>query len=337
MALAVVAVVGLAVDAQVAAASAQKPGLSVSVKLGPVTVKTDASTNGLDAGVSTPPASVDATVDPTSSTAPVPATVDSSTPVADIAVTATVGPTVQVDASASTPVGSAAVQTGTSNGIDASVQVKTPVTTGKVAATAASGKVRATTKISTAIGDVNTAVDVSTPAPSNGSTAAAAQAIEPLRAVPQAVTTHAASSVVQHVRQKAHPLATSRPPAPRRSAHSKAGSLALSATSTASASLLDSVGAFGHAVASGSGSLLGAFLVAEGTPLTQDASERAPRPQPGSGSPGGATGSGPSTTVFFVILSALLMLAAPFVGRWLRPSIGLALQPAFASLPERPG
>jgi hypothetical protein len=38
-----------------------------------------------------------------------------------------------------------------------------------------------------------------------------------------------------------------------------------------------------------------------------------------------------------VILSALLMLAAPVVGRWLRPAIGMALQPAFASLPERPG
>ena len=58
---------------------------------------------------------------------------------------------------------------------------------------------------------------------------------------------------------------------------------------------------------------------------------------PGTGGASGASGSGLSTAGFFAILTAFLMLAAPIVGRWLRPSIGLALQPACASLPERPG
>jgi hypothetical protein len=54
-------------------------------------------------------------------------------------------------------------------------------------------------------------------------------------------------------------------------------------------------------------------------------------------SPGSALGSGISAAGLFAILSALLMLVAPPVGRWLRPAIGPAWQPAFASLPERPG
>jgi hypothetical protein len=58
---------------------------------------------------------------------------------------------------------------------------------------------------------------------------------------------------------------------------------------------------------------------------------------PGTGGASGASGPGSSTAGFFAILTAFLMLAAPIVGRWLRPPVGLALQPAFASLPERPG
>jgi len=64
---------------------------------------------------------------------------------------------------------------------------------------------------------------------------------------------------------------------------------------------------------------------------------RRPVAMPGTGGASGASGSGLSTAGFFAILTAFLMLAAPIVGRWLRPSIGPALQPAFASLPEHPG
>jgi hypothetical protein len=64
---------------------------------------------------------------------------------------------------------------------------------------------------------------------------------------------------------------------------------------------------------------------------------RAPAAAPTSGGASGASGSGLSAAGFFAILTAFLMLAAPIVGRWLRPSIGLALQPAFSSSAERPG
>jgi hypothetical protein len=290
VALVVVAVVGLAVDAQIATAGSSQPkksnpGLSGSVDLGSASVTADVSTAGAEASadVSTLSASVDTTVDVSPTAAPVSATVDASSPVAD-ASAELAAPTVEpprVKARASTPLGSASLGDDTAKSLDKPIQATRRVVSGGTRVTTDSGRIRVSPTISTPVRRVQTAVEH----------ASTGESPKPAVARPQA--------------------AKKAPQSPL---------LAPSAASTLSP-------------------VVGTL---EPTPAANAAppaavSESKPVPAPASDGSSGAFGSGISAAGFFAILSALLMLAAPIVGRWLRPSIGMALQPAFASLPERPG
>jgi len=303
VALVVVALVGLAVDAQVAAAgdsNSTTPGPSVSVDPGSASVTTDVSTDGSDASVdvSTPSTSVDATVD-SSSTAPVSATVDVSIPVAEASaeVAAPTGDRPRVKAKASSPLGSATVQADTSKGTVTSVRVATPIR-------------RATT-----VAGVSS--------PSVEGSAGVVSRVERARAG-AAVSL---GTVAQPTRMKV-----------------RTGASAPLASAAGKKAPVNSVFAPKMVPAPLSGVSLGGSpppaieRLAEAAPAAiVIPEERGSAPAPASGGPGGAIGSGISTAAFFAILSALLMLAAPIVGRWLRPATGMALQPAFTSLPERPG
>ena len=184
VALAAVALVGLAIGAHSAAAGSKKPGVSISVDLGPASVKVDTSSGGADASVdvSTPAATVDAAVD-SSAQAPVSAPVDTSTQVAG----ATVDVADSSAATVSTPAGSTTVRADTTKGVEASV--KSSVASGKAAVSA--GKAHADTKVSTPTESAGTAVQAASVGASNeGSPAVAlpprtAGTAKPVR--PQAV------------------------------------------------------------------------------------------------------------------------------------------------------
>jgi hypothetical protein len=279
VALVVVALVGLAVDAQIAAAGSpplKKPNPGVSVDAGPVSVTADASTDGAGASVdvSTPAVSVEAAVDPSS-----PATVDVSTPVAGASahVAAPTGQTPHATAKALRPLSSARLR-APAKSVAEPVQVTHPVVTGGMPVTTEPARVRPTPTISTPVRRVRTAVE-------RASTGGSPK--------PAVARPHAAKKAPQS------PL------------------LAPNAVSTLSP-------------------VAGALETAPAATVTHRLRGSAPGPASG-GSGGGVLGGGISPAGPFVILSALLMLAAPVVGRWLRPAIGMALQPAFASLPERPG
>jgi hypothetical protein len=306
VALVVVALVGLAVDAQVAAAGASKsknPGASVSVDLGSASVTTDVSTDGADASVagSTPSTSVDATVE-SSSTAPVSATGSASTPVAEASaeVATPTGEPPRVKAKASSPLGSATAQADTSKGTATSVQVATPIRRAKTAVAVSS----AATSVEGSAGVVS----------------------RPERA--QAGAAVSLGNVAQPTRTKGRTGASFQARAPLAPAAGKKAPLnTVLAPRTVPAPLSGVLGSPPPTTE----------RLAEAAPAaTVIPEKRGSAPAPPSGGPGGAIGSGISTA-FFAILSALLMLAAPIVGRWLRPATGMALQPAFASLPERPG
>jgi hypothetical protein len=164
----VVALVGLAVDAQIAAAGSSEPkksnpGLSGSVDLGSASVTADVSTAGAEAtaDVSTPSAAVDTTVDVSPAAAPVSATVDASGPVAEASAEVTV-PAVEpprVKARASTPLASTSLGDDTGKSVDKPVQVTRRVESGGTPVTADSGHIRVTPTISTPVRHVQTAVE----------------------------------------------------------------------------------------------------------------------------------------------------------------------------------
>jgi hypothetical protein len=323
--LVAVALVGLAVGAHSAAAGSKKPGISISVDLGPASVKVDASSDGANASadVSTPAASVDATVD-SSTQAPVSATVDASTPVG--------GATVDATTSASDPSATAAPVR-----IEAKAQVKSPLASGKVAVSTRSGHVEAAAKVSAPVGRARTAVHATTAGPSNaGSPAIATSAATAAPAV-----TRAASTPAPAVRPRAHRellVAAPRAKATVTPAAAPTSSRGRLVDSRPASKPLSGIGAsFPASTRPASEAVPGATGNAPVAASTWSAPTPRPASEPASGGPGGASGSGLSTVGFFAILTALLMLAAPVVGRWLRPTLGLALQPAFASLPERPG
>jgi hypothetical protein len=325
MALVVASLVGMVVAAHDAAAASSQPkvpGLSISADLGPVSVDANVSTAGTDASVdvATPAASVDATVAASSTAAPVSATLDASTPVGGAAVdatassgglTSTAGP-VHVEAKAKSPLGSTTVKADTTKGLDASAQVENRGTNGKLAVRAGSGEVAATTRVSTPIANAKTAV------------------------VHPATPWHAAATPgPKRVSQHKDPVEAARvKPALTRDAATKALQSPPVAVSAASTPLPDISNIVAGSPRAGTEQRFGAAPAAAVAPSSP---EQGPAPAPVTGSPSGAAGSGLSTAGFFAILSALLSLAVPLVGRWLRSTSGLALQPAFASLPERPG
>ncbi|HZQ65377.1 MAG TPA: hypothetical protein VFA66_09165 [Gaiellaceae bacterium] len=351
VALAAVALVGLAVDAQVAAADSSPPGkrgLSISVGIGPIKADVSTGSSGASVAVSTPAASTQATVESTSET-PVSAAVDTTTPVADAAVNATVAPVaapagddpaaggLQVDVQASTPIGSASVHAGASTTVDASVQATTLVAGGGIAVSAGSGRVGAATKVSTPIGRVRAVVAAPAQAGSNDVPAApVARGAATIAPAPHTARVPGPSSVVRDASRKVHSVAPPAPQAPilRTSAPKVFSLLTERAAPSAPpvavappAPLFPATGAHPF----------GAFPAAAGDAIASDDVDRGPVPRRAFGDPEGALGSGLSTAIFFVIVSALLMLVAPLVGRWLRPACGASLRPAFASLPERPG
>jgi hypothetical protein len=314
--LVVVALVGFAVAAHSAAAGSGQPknrDLSLSVNLGPASVTADTATDGTAAGVdvSTPSASVDAAA---STQADISATADASSPVGEAAVQASASTTdagvpVRVDAETSTALGSATVQAGTTHALNASVTVKSPVTDDAVAT--GSRNAGATITISTP--GHSTAPDAASPVPSNeGSPGVVAQSAEAAAAAP---VPPAGPRPTRHG-GRAIPSPRSKGPLAKAVGHAP----------TAPASL---PGVTGSSTGHGFGAVTDVPLAASAWP----APERGPIPA----SHDGALGSGFSAVGSFAILSALLMLAAPLVGRWLWPAIGLAWQPAFAFLPERPG
>jgi hypothetical protein len=319
VALAAVALVGLAIGAHSAAAGSKKPGVSISVDLGPASVKVDASSGGADASsdVSTPAATVDATIDSSAQT-PVSAAVDTSTPAAD----ATVDVADSSAATVSTPTGATTVRADTTKGVEASV--KSSIASGKAAVSASTA--HADTKVSTPTGSAGTAVHAaSVGASKEGSPAVALPVRAPgaaKPAKPQAVGRSTVRRTRPAAAQPAHiPLVTAVP------------WNAEVAGRTGSTQPPGLTGVLAGSSRPGAGHAPDAAPSAFATAATW----HRPDATPGTGGASGASGSGLSTAGFFAILTAFLMLAAPIVGRWLRPSIGLALQPAFASLPERPG
>jgi hypothetical protein len=310
VALAAVALVGLAIGAHSAAAGSKKPGVSISVDLGPASVKVDASSGGADASVdvSAPAATVDAAVD-SSAQAPVSATVDTSTQIAG----ATVDVADSSAATVSTPAGSTTVRADTTKGVEASV--KSSVASGTAAVSA--GTAHADTRVSTPTESAGTAVHAASVGASNEGSPAVA---------PPPRTAGAAKS--------ARPQAVGRPAARRTRPAAAEPTLVPPVTAVPRNTVV--AGRTGSTPPPG---LIGA-LAGSSRPSAASvtaATWHRPLATPGTGGASGASGSGLSTAGFFAILTAFLMLAAPIVGRWLRPSIGLALQPACASLPERPG
>jgi len=321
VALVVVALAGLAIGAHSAAAGSKKPGVSISVDLGPASVKVDASSGGADASIDvpTPAATVGATVDSSAQTA-VSAAVDTSTPVAG----ATVDVADSSAATVSTPAGSTTVRTDTTEGVEASVQVNGPVASAKAAVSA--GTAHADTKVSTPTGSAGTAVHAASAGVSNEGSPAVALPLRTARAAKPAKQQAAARPTARRTRPAAA-APTLIPPVtavPRN---------AVVAGPPGSTQPLGLAGVLAGSTRPGAGHAPEAAPRASMTAATW----RRPVAMPGTGGASGASGSGLSTAGFFAILTAFLMLAAPIVGRWLRPSIGPALQPAFASLPEHPG
>jgi hypothetical protein len=240
------------------------------------------------------------------------ASVDTSTPVADATVDVSDSPA----ASVSTPVGSTTVRVDAK----ASVQVKSPVAKAKVAVSTKPAQIVAGTKASTPAGSAGVAVHAASDASNQGSPVAPVQRAAPADpATPKPVAHHAA--------RKAHVAAPRPRHLPRVAAVPRqptVGPHRISSRQPGLAGVLTPPAA-GHAPEA-----------APGASVTVS-TWRAPAAAPVTGGAGGPSGSGLSTAGFFAILTAFLMLVAPIVGRWLRPSIGPALQPAFASLPERPG
>jgi len=306
--LVVVGLVGFAVAAHSAAAGSgppKKPDPSVSLNLGPASVTADASTDGTGASVdvSTPSASVDTTA---STGTGVSATVDASTPSGEATAQASASTAgavvpVRVDAKTSTPVRSATVQAGTKKNLDASIKLKTPVA--------------ANNAVTTGSRDAGTTrhMDAASPVPSNeGSPGIVGRPTEAGTAAP------ARRAVPHPTGHRKHVVPSTQTKVPL----TKAVGSAL----TASAPLPEVAGR-------GTERVSGAVTHAPSAASAWRAPDRGRAPA----SPGGALGSGLPAAAFFAILSALLMLVAPLVGRWLWPAIGLVWQPAFASLPERPG
>jgi hypothetical protein len=311
-----VALVGLAIGAHSAAAGSKKPGVSISVDLEPASVTVDASSGGADAGVnvSPPAATVDATVDSSAQT-PVSAAVDTSTPVAGATADVTDSPGVTV----SGPGGSTTVRVDPQKGVKISVQVKSPVATGKAAVSARPAQVEADTKVSTPTGFTGTAVHAASAGASN-ETSSAVVAVQ---------TAATAKPVDRSAARKTHIAPTPPSHIPLVAAVPRNPVVAARTGSTPPAGLISVPAPFppaaGHAPEA-----------APSVSVTASTWQR-PVTAPATGGASGTSGSGLSTAGFFAILTAFLMLAAPIAGRWLRPSIGPALQPAFASLPERPG
>ncbi len=325
--LTVVASVALALDAQVAVAgSSKQPGASISVKVGPVSVKADASTNRVDTEVSTPPATVDATVAADSS---VTTTVDASTPVGGASVDADVGTAstgdaivpVHVDASAATAVGSTSVRTDTSRTAGVSVQVKRGGTT--LAVSTHAGRVRA----SVSAPPSPAAAVVARPS-NEGSPAAVARPVETASTVAPAAPTLRHAALGRPVVHKEHAIVNAH-------AAAKHGHDPVSTAGAFRSARQAARPVFG-APSAVLENALGASLAVVASTTPSD-SGPAPAPRQAAEDVVGATGSGAPPAVFFAIFGVFLMLAAPLVGRWLRSTSVSALQPAFASLPERPG
>jgi hypothetical protein len=308
-----VTLVGLALGANSALAGSKKPGASISVDLGPASVKVDASSGGADASVdvSTPAATVDATVDSSAQT-PVSAAVDTSTPGAG----ATVDVGDSANAAVSTPVGSTAVRVDPQKGVKVSAHVKSPVAGGDAAVSARPAHVEVDAKVSGSAGTAGHTASAASSSPSPAAQVAAAA--KP--AAPKPVAHPAAHE--QHVTAP-RTIDTLVAAAPRnRAAAAQTGSTrqpGLTAVPAASRPIA------GHPPATSASASAAA------------PTWHRPASAPGTGGANGASGSGISSAAFFVILTAFLMLVAPIVGRWLRPPVGLALRPAFASSLERPG
>jgi hypothetical protein len=311
VALVVIALVALAVDAQIAAAGLlqpKKPGVSVSVDAGSASVDADVSTDdaGASMDVSTPSTSGDVTVDSSPTEAPASAAVEASTPVGDAAVDATassgdanagnVG--VRLHARASSHVGSVAIKADSEKGIEASREAKTPLATG--------GGSEHVTVVAAA----------APAAPNERSPAVAARLAKPA-ALPAPHRERTPASL----RPSVHFAPTVGPEAPWQPL----------ATEDPIRSSLS------RAIASPWPPTKPAFAAAAPAESMKPPAQRGPVPAPASSGESGSSGPGPPTAAFFAILTAFLMLAAPLVGRWLRPTDGPALQPAFTSLPERPG
>ena len=319
VALAAVALVGLAIRARRAAAGSKKPGVSISVDFGPAPVKVDASSGGADASVdvSTPAATVDAAVD-SSAQAPVSAAVDTSTQVA--------GATVDVaEFFGRDRVHSGRPDHGSGRHDErrrgVGQELRRERQSGRFGRQSArrhegldADRIRRDSRLAASVGASN-----------EGSPAVAlpprtAGAAKPVR--PQAVGRPAARRT-----RPAAAVPTLIPPVtavPRNT---------VVAGRTGSTPQPEFIGVL---AGSSRPDAEHAPDAAPGASVTAATWHR-PVATPGTGGASGASGSGLSTAGFFAILTAFLMLAAPIVGRWLRPSIGLTLQPACASLPERPG
>jgi hypothetical protein len=323
VALVAVALVGLAIGAHSAAAGSKKPGVSISVDLGPASVKVDASSGGADTSVdgSTPAATVDATVDSSVQT-PVSVAVDTPTPVAG----ATVGVADSSAATVSTPAGSTTGRADTTKGVEASVQIKSPVASGKAAVSADLAHAEADITVSTPTGSVGTAVRAASAGASNEGSSAVALPVQ----APGAAKPAKPQAVARPAARRTRPAAVAPAHIPLVTAIPRNAVVAGRAGSTPPPGLM---GVLASSSRPGAGHAPDAAPSASVTAATW----HRPVTTPGTGGASGASGSGLSTVGFFAILTAFLMLAAPIVGRWLRPSIGPALQPAFASLLERPG
>jgi hypothetical protein len=312
VAVVAVTLVGLALGAQGALAGSKKPGISLSVDLGPASVQVAASSGGADASVdaSTPAGTVDATVDSSAQT-PVSASVDTSTPVAS----ATVDTADSAAVTVSTPAGSAAVRVDPQKGVEA--QVQSPVVAGNAAVPAKPAHVESGTNVSESTGTAAQAALAE--ASTQGAPAIVASP-------PRAADVPApARPAARHRARKPHaaPPAAHLPPARVVPVHARVA--ARTSSTLANALRGPSRPAAGHAPAA-----------APRTVATAPAWHW-PVSAPGTGGSGGTSGSGVSTAGLFAILTVFLMLVAPIVGRWLRPAVGPAPRPAFASLLERPG
>ena len=338
----VAALVGAGAHARTAAAESlrpEKPALSLSVAIGPVAVDADASapspsSASVNTNVATPATAVDAPA------TAVDATVDPGSAQNDEQVVPESPPEgigVRVHMLESLPPVSAGVDIGVSRGIDAAVRVKSQAASVDVGLAAGSQSVRATVDLSTPIGKAKAAISSKAiaSASNEGSAGRAPSTHRTGVALPAS-----RPAVVRPAHRIARGVVSARRGAPsvtKRGASHRAIGLSLAHKPADPTPLPVSAPATGSNPFARPDGAFGGGLAVASTQASQTNPERGPAPSPASGGLGGlATGSGSSAT-FFAILTAFLMLAAQVVGRWFRPATSLAPQPAFASLPERPG
>ena len=365
VALVVVALFGVAAHAQTAAAGSsqpQRPGLSVSVDLGLVSVDANVtaptSTDGesVEATVSAPSTSVEASVDSASTEAPAAADVSLTAapaealantvpaPVEGLAADVQVAPesplegtAVQVGVQAPLTQASAQLDISGTRGIEAAVRVKSPTASSEASLSTGSRPVSASIDVSTPIAATKAAVAPAAPARASneGSAVPIAQPSDTVRLPSGKAVLGPAARVGR---------ATASPRRGKTRAvefwagdHVAALAHAHGAVMQAAPTSEPLILATGSGASARLGGAFGALLAAVAPQPAQANPERRPaHPAAPSDVVGLAAGSGPSAS-FVAILTLLLMLAVPFVGRWLRPTTDLVPQPAIASLPERPG